>query len=39
MLWIAVDNLLEGISPRLKGYQQSPFTRRSWSLAHSWLEG
>jgi peptide/nickel transport system substrate-binding protein len=39
MLWISVDNLIEGISPRLKGYKQSPFTRRSWSLANSWLEG
>lgn len=39
MIWVSVDNLTEGISPRLKGYEQSPFTRRSWSLAHSWLEG
>jgi peptide/nickel transport system substrate-binding protein len=39
MIWVAVDNLIEGISPRLKGYKQSPFTRRSWSLANSWLEG
>ena len=39
MIWVSVDNLTEGISPRLKGYEQSPFTRRSWSLARSWLEG
>ncbi len=39
MIWVAVDNLIEGISPRLKGYKQSPFTRRSWSLANAWLEG
>ena len=39
MLWVSVDNLTEGISPRLKGYEQSPFTRRSWSLARAWLEG
>lgn len=39
MIWVSVDNLIEGLSPRLKGYKQSPFTRRSWSLANSWLEG
>jgi peptide/nickel transport system substrate-binding protein len=39
MLWVSIDSLIEGISPRLKGYKQSPFTRRSWSLANSWLEG
>jgi peptide/nickel transport system substrate-binding protein len=38
MLWVAVDNIVEGIQPYLKGYEQSPFTRRSWSLQHSWLD-
>lgn len=38
MIWVAVDNIVEGIQPYLKGYEQSPFTRRSWSLQHSWLD-
>ncbi|HEX2036874.1 MAG TPA: ABC transporter substrate-binding protein [Chloroflexota bacterium] len=37
MLWIAVDNVIEGLQPRLKGYTQSPFTRRDWGLKHAWL--
>lgn len=38
MLWISVDQLVEGIQPHLKGYEQSPFTRRSWSLKNSWVD-
>lgn len=38
MIWVSVDNIVEGIQPHLKGYEQSPFTRRSWSLKNSWLE-
>lgn len=38
MIWVAVDNIIEGISPRLQGYTQSPFTRRDWSLKNSWLQ-
>jgi peptide/nickel transport system substrate-binding protein len=38
MIWVAVDNIVEALQPYVKGYEQSPFTRRSWSLQHSWLE-
>jgi peptide/nickel transport system substrate-binding protein len=38
-LWIAVDNNVEGLRPRIKGYVQSPFTRRDWGLKNAWLEG
>jgi peptide/nickel transport system substrate-binding protein len=38
-LWLAVDNNVEGIRPRLKGYAQSAFTRRDAGLKSAWLDG
>lgn len=38
MIWVAVDNIVEGLQPYVKDYQQSAFTRRSWSLKHVWLD-
>ena len=38
MLWVAVDNIVEGLQPYVKDYKQSAFTRRSWSLKHVWLD-
>ncbi len=38
MLWIAVDNIVEGTQPYLKGYSQSPFTRRDFGLKNAWLD-
>ncbi len=38
MLWIAVDNIIEGVQNYVKGYTQSPFTRRDWGLKNAWLD-
>jgi len=38
MLWIGVDNIIEGVQSYVKGYSQSPFTRRDWGLKNAWLE-
>ena len=38
MIWVAVDNMVEGLQPYVKDYEQSAFTRRSWSLKHVWLD-
>ncbi len=38
MLWIAVDQVIEGLQDYVQGYQQSPFTRRDWGLKHAWLQ-
>jgi peptide/nickel transport system substrate-binding protein len=38
MIWVAVDNIVEGLQPYVKDYKQSAFTRRSWSLKHVWLD-
>lgn len=38
MIWVAVDNIVEGLQPYVKDYEQSAFTRRSWSLKHVWLD-
>jgi peptide/nickel transport system substrate-binding protein len=37
-LWICSDTVTEGVRTRLQGYQQTPFTMRSWGLKQSWLE-
>lgn len=38
-LWICTDRVTEGVRARLQGYQQTPFTMRSWGLKQSWLDG
>lgn len=38
MFWIAVDNIVEGTQNYLKGYSQSPFTRRDFGLKNAWLD-
>ncbi|MGH2373205.1 MAG: ABC transporter substrate-binding protein [bacterium] len=38
MFWIAVDNIVEGTQNYLKGYTQSPFTRRDFGLKNAWLD-
>lgn len=38
MLWVGVDNIIEGTQSYVKGYSQSPFTRRDWGLKNAWLE-
>lgn len=38
MIWVAVDNIVEGLQPYVKDYKQSAFTRRSWSLKQVWLD-
>ncbi|MGQ0569486.1 MAG: ABC transporter substrate-binding protein [Armatimonadota bacterium] len=38
MLWVGVDNIIEGLQTYVKGYTQSPFTRRDWGLKNAWLE-
>lgn len=37
MIWVAVDNIVEGLQPYVKDYEQSAFTRR-WSLKNVWLD-
>ncbi len=38
-LWICTDRVTEGVRTRLHGYQQTPFTMRSWGLKQAWLDG
>ena len=38
LVWLGVDNVIEGVRTTVKGYTQSPFTRRDWGLKHAWLE-
>ena len=37
-LWIANDNVSEGLQSYVKGYTQSPYTYRAWGLKHAWLD-
>jgi len=38
MIWVSVDNIVEGLQPYVKDYEQSAFTRRSWALKNVWLD-
>ncbi len=36
MVWIGNDSVIEAVRNTIKGYTQSPFTRRDWGLKHAW---
>jgi peptide/nickel transport system substrate-binding protein len=38
MIWVGSDNIIEAVQNYVKGYTQSPFTRRDWGLKHTWLD-
>lgn len=37
-IYIANDNVIEGLQNYVKGYTPSPFSRRDWGLKNAWLE-
>ena len=37
-VWLANDNVTEGLQSYVKGYEQSPYTYRAWGLRHAWLD-